>query len=186
MSRDTCVALFLMGELVATLQANDSDLLKRWLYGVIKTESSMKFSPLLTTLFFLASPAFADDFIYLKCTGTTNNTLWDFDKTKELQNWDSNFDLAYKLDTKNEKIFVSSNPGVAIKYEPQHPGFIGWEERISNERFDVESFRYLHYNPAGKVDGFTELSDKLRRRKHTASMVGTCKTSDAFTFEASK
>ena len=50
MSRDTCVALFLMGELVATLQVNDSNLLKRWLYGVIKTESSMKFSPLLTTL----------------------------------------------------------------------------------------------------------------------------------------
>ena len=108
--------------------------------------------------------------------------MWDFDETKELQNWDSNFDLAYKLDTKNEKIFA----GVAIKYEPQHPGFIGWEEQISNERFDVESFRYLHYNPAGKVDGFTELSDNLRRRKHTASMGGTCKTSDAFTFEASK
>ena len=146
----------------------------------------MKFSLLLTTLFFSASTALADDFIYLKCMGTTKNILWDLDETKELNNWDSDFDLVYKLDAKNQEIFVSSNPETVIKYEPQHPGFIRWEERISDERFDVDSFRYLHYNPAGKVDGFTELSDKLRRRKHTASMSGICKTSDAFTFEASK
>ena len=146
----------------------------------------MKFSLLLTTLFFLASPTLADDFIYLKCTGTTKNILWDLNETKELQNWDSNFDLVFKLDTRNEEIFISSNRGVAIKYESQHPGFIGWEEKISNERFDIESFRYLHYAPTGKVDGLTEFSDRLQHRKHTASMGGTCKTSDASTFEASK
>ena len=33
MTRDTRLALFLMGELVAALRANDSDLFKRWLYG---------------------------------------------------------------------------------------------------------------------------------------------------------
>ena len=150
------------------------------------TESTLKFSLLLATLFFSALTALADDFIYLKCMGSTKNILWDLNETKELNNWDSNFDLVYKLDVKNEEIFVSSDPEVAIKYEPQHPGFIGWEEQISGERFDVESFRYLHYDPPGKVDGLTELSDRLRRRKHTASMGGTCKTSDASTFEASK
>ena len=30
------IALFLMGELVAALRANDSDLFKRWLYGGIE------------------------------------------------------------------------------------------------------------------------------------------------------
>ena len=35
MTRDTRIALFLMGELVAALRANDSDLFKRWLYGGI-------------------------------------------------------------------------------------------------------------------------------------------------------
>ena len=36
MTRDTRIALFLMGELVAALRANDSDLFKRWLYGGLK------------------------------------------------------------------------------------------------------------------------------------------------------
>ena len=36
MTRDTRIAFFLMGELVAALRANDADLFKRWLYGGIK------------------------------------------------------------------------------------------------------------------------------------------------------
>ena len=33
MLQDTRIALFLMGELVAALRANGSDLFKRWLFG---------------------------------------------------------------------------------------------------------------------------------------------------------
>lgn len=33
MTRDTRIALFLMGELVAALRANDPDLFNRWLSG---------------------------------------------------------------------------------------------------------------------------------------------------------
>ena len=36
MTRYTRIALFLMGELVAALRDNDSDLFKRWLYGGIE------------------------------------------------------------------------------------------------------------------------------------------------------
>nr|BDD45740.1 hypothetical protein 43 [bacterium] len=36
MTRVTRIALLLMGELVAALRANDSDLFKRWLYGSIE------------------------------------------------------------------------------------------------------------------------------------------------------
>ena len=36
MTRDTRIALYLMGELVAALRDNDSDLFKRWLYGGIE------------------------------------------------------------------------------------------------------------------------------------------------------
>ena len=42
MTRDTRIALFLMGELVAALRANDSDLFKRWLYGALKTLESLQ------------------------------------------------------------------------------------------------------------------------------------------------
>ena len=36
MTQDTRIALFLMGELVAALRANDPDLFKRWLHGGIQ------------------------------------------------------------------------------------------------------------------------------------------------------
>ena len=36
MTRDTRIALFMMGELVAALRANAPDLFKRWLYGGIE------------------------------------------------------------------------------------------------------------------------------------------------------
>ena len=36
MTRDTRIALFLMGELVVALRANDPDLFKCWLYGGIE------------------------------------------------------------------------------------------------------------------------------------------------------
>ena len=36
MTRDTRIALFLIGELVATLRANDSDLFRQWLEGGIQ------------------------------------------------------------------------------------------------------------------------------------------------------
>ena len=36
MTHDTRIALFLLAELVAALQANDPDTFKRWLYGVIQ------------------------------------------------------------------------------------------------------------------------------------------------------
>ena len=36
MTRDTRIALFLMGELVAALRANAPDLFRRWLYGGIE------------------------------------------------------------------------------------------------------------------------------------------------------
>ena len=36
MTRDTRIALFLMGELVAALRTNDSDLFKHWLSGGIQ------------------------------------------------------------------------------------------------------------------------------------------------------
>ncbi|GCE65924.1 hypothetical protein OMCYN_01870 [cyanobiont of Ornithocercus magnificus] len=36
MTRDTHIALFLMGELVAALRANDPDAFKRWLSGGVQ------------------------------------------------------------------------------------------------------------------------------------------------------
>ena len=72
----------------------------------------------------------ADDFVYLKCSGTIKNTVFDWNETKELNHWDSNAEILYKIDTKNEELFVSSNPKIVIQYELQHPGYIGWTEQV--------------------------------------------------------
>ena len=57
MSQDTRIALFLMGELVAALRANDPDTFKRWLCGGIQdlvepgvTELLMNYMILLLTV----------------------------------------------------------------------------------------------------------------------------------------
>ena len=52
MTQDTRIALFLMGELVAALRANGSDLFKRWLCGCMEDfgEAAVTSINLLTTL----------------------------------------------------------------------------------------------------------------------------------------
>ena len=47
MPQDTCIALFLMAELVAALQANDPDTFKRWLYGGIQDRGETDVKELL-------------------------------------------------------------------------------------------------------------------------------------------
>ena len=47
MPQDTRIALFLLAELVAALQANDPDTFKRWLYGGIQNPGEPAVSELL-------------------------------------------------------------------------------------------------------------------------------------------
>ena len=146
----------------------------------------MKIPILLGALLLSASPVVADDFVYLKCSGTINNTVFDWNKTKELNHWDSNTEILYKIDTKNELLFVSSKPEIAIQYELQHPGFIGWTEQVSEGRISGENPMYLQYDPPGRVDGAMYHSDKIRRLKYFGSVYGSCEASDASAYEASK
>ena len=146
----------------------------------------MKYLLALSALLLSASPAVADDFVYLKCKATINNTVFDWTKTKELNHWVSNSEILYKIDTKNEELFVSSNPKIAIQYELQHPGYIGWTEQISDGRISGENPWYLQYDPPGKVDGAMYPSDNERRLKYFGSIFGDCEASDASAYEASK
>ena len=146
----------------------------------------MKLPLLLATLFLSASPVVADDFVYLKCQTTIHGTVWDWTETKELNKWVSNADVLYKIDTKNEQLFVSSNPEVAIQYELQHPGFIGWKEQVSDGRISGENKLYLQYDPPGAVDGGMNHSDNERRLKYFGAIAGDCEASDASDYAASK
>ena len=146
----------------------------------------MKLSILFGALFLSASPALADDFVYLKCNGTIKSIVWDWNKTKELNHWDSNTEILYKIDTKHKVLFVSSEPEIANHYEIQHPGFIGWTEQIKGGRMSGENVMYLQYEPPGKVDGGMYHSDSLRRLKYSGLMWGSCEASDASAYEASQ
>mgnify|MGYP001245002640 CR=1 FL=1 len=102
-----------------------------------------RLSVLLGALLIPASPALADDFVYLKCQTTIHSVVWNWTKTKVLNKWISHADVLYKIDTKNEELFVSSNPKIAIQYELQHPGYIGWTEQVSDGRISGENPWYL-------------------------------------------
>jgi len=51
MTRDTRIALFLMGELVAALRANDPDAFKCWLFGGVQELGSTSVEELLLDWF---------------------------------------------------------------------------------------------------------------------------------------
>ena len=146
----------------------------------------MKLSVLLTTLLLSSTPALAEDFIYLKCKTTTNNIVFDWTETERLNHWVSNAEILYKINTKNEELFVSSNPEVVIQYELQHPGFNGWTEQVSDGRMSGESPWYLQYDPPGEIDGAMYHSDNERRLKYFGSIFGSCEASDSSAYEASK
>ena len=146
----------------------------------------MKPSVLLTTLLLSSTPALAEDFIYLKCKTTTNNIVFDWTETERLNHWVSNAEILYKINTKNEELFVSSNPEVVIQYELQHPGFIGWTEQVSDGRMSGESPWYLQYDPPGEIDGAMYHSDNQRRLKYFGSIFGSCEASDSSAYEAIK
>ena len=148
--------------------------------------SLLRTIPLIGALLLSASPAVADDFVYLKCQVSTKSTVFNWDKTKELNHWDSNTEILYKIDTKREVLFTSSKHENTIKYEWQHPGFIGWTEQISDERMSGKNVMYLQYDPPEYVDGAMYHSDRLRRLKYFGSMYGSCEGSDASAYEASK
>ena len=139
----------------------------------------MKYLPLLGTLILSASPAIADDFVYLRCKATINSIVWDWTETKELNHFDTKTEILYMIDTKNEELFVSSNPKIAIQYELQHPGFIGWTEQVSDGRISGENPMYLQYDPPGNVDGAMYHSDSERRLKYFGNIFGNCEPSNA-------
>ena len=122
----------------------------------------------------------------MKCSGTVKNTVFEWTETKELNHWNSNAEILYKIDTRNEELFISSNPKIAIQYELQHPRFIGWTEQVSDERISGENPMYLQYDPPGEVDGAMYHSDSEQRLKYFGKIFGNCKPSNASAYEASK
>ena len=146
----------------------------------------MKLPLLLGALLLSASPVVANDYVYLKCIGTLKNTVFDWNRTKELNHWDSNTEILYKIDAKNEVLFVSSKPEIAIQYELQHPGFIGFTEQFSEGRISGENRIYLQYDPPGVFYGAMFHSDKIRNLKYSGLLNGSCEASDAPANEANK
>ena len=68
----------------------------------------MKYLPLLGALLLSASPAVADDFVYLKCSGTVQwgKLIPSGDKAEETEK----ITLHFKIDTKKKLYIDSNNP----------------------------------------------------------------------------
>ena len=139
----------------------------------------MKLPLLLGALLLSATPVVANDYVYLKCSGTLKNTVFDWNRTKELNHWDSNTEILYKIDAKNKVLFVSSKPEIAIQYELQHPGFISFTEQFSEGRISGENRMYLQYDPPGVFYGAMFHLDQIRNLKYSGLVNGSCEASDA-------
>jgi len=69
----------------------------------------MKFSLLLGALLFSASPAFADELLYLKCPAKVEFKAWDRDTQKVLEEKTQFYTYAYKVDIDKRQLTSSGN-----------------------------------------------------------------------------
>ena len=138
----------------------------------------MKLSLLLTTLLLSASPAFADDFVYLKCDALVSALTKQVITNEVLSDVQEQEQRYFKVDVTNSRVKeqtgrwddVSLVNGVA--YSSVNDVYEG--ATIVGEFM-------LEYSPAGRVSiqattTFDEVIGKM-------SVNGTCQISDEMTFE---
>ena len=143
--------------------------------------------PLIGALLLSASPAVADDFLYLKCKGTIKSTVFDWNLIKRVKELEQDTVIVYKLDINKKIVFVSSEPEIANQFETDlnQLGSIAWKTEYSKEGIFGEDTTHLQYDPPGEVGGTMYQSDRDRRLEYEGTLSGSCKGSDASAYEAS-
>ena len=143
----------------------------------------MKYLPLLGALLLSASPAVADDLVYLKCIGTVQ---WGGIKpTGEKSEATEELTLHFKIDTK-EKFYIDSN-------NPENQHDVKLWNGVAFEQFT--DFKepamgimnsQIAYDPPGKMISKTTIRADNTSVEYTHEVSGICESSDASAYEASK
>jgi len=142
----------------------------------------MKYLPLLGALLLSASPAVADDFVYLKCSGTV---LWgklipSGDKAEETEK----ITLHFKIDTKKKLYIDSNNPENLHKVKILNG--VVFEQMDFEEGATGHMIAQIAFDPPGKMLAKTKARDNSTSVEYTQEISGICIASDASAYETSK
>ena len=143
----------------------------------------MKLPLLLTTLLLAASPVVADDFLYLKCTGTVQ---WgEIKPSGEKSQVTVPITLHFKIDTK-EKFYIDS-----VMPENQHEmkirnGVLFEQFTDFQEPLTGITNVQIAFDPPGMMLAKTKARNNSTSVEITQEISGSCEASDAETYESSK
>ena len=143
----------------------------------------MKYLPLLGSLLLSASPAVADDFVYLKCSGTVQwgKLIPSGDKAEETEK----ITLHFKIDTKKKLYIESSNPEKLHKVKILNGvAFEQLDDFKEGTTFTMISL--IAFDPPGKAISNSIIRDNNTADVYTNEFIGNCEASNTSTYEASK
>ena len=143
----------------------------------------MKYIPLLGVLLLSASPSFAVDFVYLKCSGTVQWRKFEpsGDKVEETEK----ITLHFKIDTKKKFYIDSNNPEKRHKVKILNG--VAFEQLDDfEEDFTFTRNSLIAFDPPGKAISNSKIRNNNTADIYTNEFIGSCEASDASAYKASK
>ena len=143
----------------------------------------MKLPLLLTTLLLSASPALADDLLYLKC-----NTTIKYNQIKPYpQEGEEDLVLYYEIDFKNK---MATDLALALNGEGSFEmkienGLILIKEKVYDEEGTLTESEQteISYDPPGRIVGLDFANDLEDNNVGTADLEGSCESSNKSSIE---
>ncbi len=148
-----------------------------------KAPNPMTLPLLLTTLLLSASPALADDLLYLKC-----NTTIKYNQIKPYpQEGEEDLVLYYEIDFKNK---MATDLALALNGEGSFEmkvenGLILIKEEVYDEEGTLTISRQteISYDPPGRIVGLDFANDLEDNNVGTADLEGSCESSNKSSIE---
>ena len=142
----------------------------------------MKLPIILGALLLSSTPAFADDFVYLKCSGTVQ---WGkFEPSGDNVEETEEIVLHFKIDTKKKLYIDSSNPENLHKVKILNG--VVFEQMDFEEGATGHMIAQIAFDPPGKAISKSIIRDNNTADVYTNEFIGNCEASNASAYEASK
>jgi hypothetical protein len=142
----------------------------------------MKLPIILGALLLSSTPAFADDFVYLKCSGTVQ---WGkFEPSGDNVEETDEIVLHFKIDTKKKLYIDSNNPENLHKVKILNG--VVFEQMDFEEGATGHMIAQIAFDPPGKAISKSIIRDNNTADVYTNEFIGNCEASNASAYEASK
>ena len=142
----------------------------------------MKLPIILGALLLSSTPAYADDFFYLKCSGTVQ---WGkFEPSGDKVEDTEEIVLHFKIDTKKKLYIDSNNPENLHKVKILNG--VVFEQMDFEEGATGHMIAQIAFDPPGKAISKSIIRDNNTADVYTNEFIGNCEASNASAYEASK